>query len=230
MPRGQATGTLVTPVCVPGCATSAPATPTTCALTCVDTQTSNAHCGACDLPCTDGRTCRAGTCQTPPTCPTGQTACGTPAVCVNTQTDARHCGRCDNALPAGQVCVGGVGVTGLRSSPRASTTPALITAGTVRCWGSDLLGERGDGEGTSGEVCSGPSEVPGMPPVPAVELTAGAYHTCARLMDNTVRCWGATTRASSEMAARRAAPLPSRSRVSRTRWRSPRATATPARA
>ncbi|MFO0626666.1 MAG: hypothetical protein U0325_13715 [Polyangiales bacterium] len=191
VPSGQETGTPVTPVCVPGCARSAPATPTTCGLTCVDTQTNNAHCGACGTRCTDGRTCRAGTCQAPAMCPTGQTACGTPAICVNTQTDARHCGRCDNALPAGQVCVGGVGVTGGATQLAAGEYhTCAITAGTVRCWGSDLLGERGDGEGTSGEVCSGPSEVPGMPPVPAVELTAGAYHTCARLMDNTVRCWG----------------------------------------
>jgi len=193
VPAGPATATLTTPVCIPSCASSAPATPATCGLTCVDTQTNNAHCGACDTPCTDGRTCRAGMCQAPTSCPTGQTSCGTPAICVDTQTDARHCGRCGNALPTGQLCVAtqpaAARATQLTAGDRHT---CAIAAGAVRCWGDDEQAQRGDGDIVSGEVCSGPAgiPVPGMPPVDAVELAAGNQHTCARLADGTVRCWG----------------------------------------
>ncbi len=64
---------------------------------------------------------------------------------------------------------------------------ALLDDQTVRCWGRDVEGQLGevsiavDGGGTI--------RSPGLGFVE--EITAGAQHTCARLNNNEVRCWGA---------------------------------------
>src|SRR5687768_14028847 len=39
---------------------------TMCGSECVDTQSNEDHCGACDEACDDGRTCEAGDCVCPP--------------------------------------------------------------------------------------------------------------------------------------------------------------------
>ncbi|MBP9205086.1 MAG: hypothetical protein KBG28_14045 [Kofleriaceae bacterium] len=59
-----------------------------------------------------------------------------------------------------------------------------LFAGDVRCWGSNFAGQRGDSEPSDREQ-PGPSGVTG-----AVEIAVGAQHSCARLGDGTVRCWG----------------------------------------
>lgn len=59
--------------------------------------------------------------------------------------------------------------------------------GTVACWG----GQRGGadiGTGTAASVTT-PTTVPGLANV--AEVAAGGEHTCARIDDGTVRCWGA---------------------------------------
>jgi alpha-tubulin suppressor-like RCC1 family protein len=65
---------------------------------------------------------------------------------------------------------------------------AVLAGGGVNCWGSDLLGQLGDGGG---------SPMPVLPPLtiaglagPAIAVTAGQYHTCALLAGGTVECWG----------------------------------------
>jgi alpha-tubulin suppressor-like RCC1 family protein len=65
-------------------------------------------------------------------------------------------------------------------------TCARLADGTVRCWGINASGQLGDG--TSVGFRLSPILVPGMSGV--VELSMGAYHSCARLGDGTVRCWG----------------------------------------
>ncbi|MEZ4395097.1 MAG: MXAN_6577-like cysteine-rich protein [Polyangiales bacterium] len=72
---------------------------------CVDPQTSNTHCGACDRACGGAETCRAGVCTPTVTCMSGETSCG--GGCVNTMTDVSHCGGCVNVCGAGQVCNSG---------------------------------------------------------------------------------------------------------------------------
>ncbi|MFU8805303.1 MAG: RCC1 repeat-containing protein, partial [Bradymonadaceae bacterium] len=64
-------------------------------------------------------------------------------------------------------------------------TCALLTDGTVRCWGLNGAGQLGDGTTTSRQE---PVTVTGLRDVD--KLTAGAFHTCALLADRTVRCWG----------------------------------------
>ena len=68
---------------------------------------------------------------------------------------------------------------------------ALLVDGTVRCWGSDALGELGYGD----EIDVGEDEPPSFAGVvnvgaPVLQLTAGLAHTCALMQGGRVRCWG----------------------------------------
>ena len=65
-------------------------------------------------------------------------------------------------------------------------TCALIVDGTVQCWGYNQFGELGDGN--LGVNSSVPVVVKGLSGV--VALAAGDHHTCARLVDGSVTCWG----------------------------------------
>lgn len=66
---------------------------------------------------------------------------------------------------------------------------ALEAGGTVKCWGGNGSGQLG--RGVSGTVPSAPAAVLGI--TTAVELVVGrdGRHSCARLADSTVMCWGA---------------------------------------
>jgi alpha-tubulin suppressor-like RCC1 family protein len=84
-----------------------------------------------------------------------------------------------------------VAVSGLNSAVAITAgynhACALLADGTMRCWGSNVYGQLGD-----------PSTPPAGSSLPvvasaitsAVAITAGAYHTCALLVDGTLRCWG----------------------------------------
>jgi len=65
-------------------------------------------------------------------------------------------------------------------------TCALLAAGGVRCWGSNGVGQLGDGRHSDSTK---PTKVVGI--VTAVDLAAGGRHACVALADGTVRCWGA---------------------------------------
>ncbi len=87
---------------------------------CVDTATSNAHCGACGNACPATLSCRDGRCQPPSgscvpdcganahcqagscVCDAGVTRCG--STCVDLQNDARSCGSCGLACGMGAQC------------------------------------------------------------------------------------------------------------------------------
>jgi alpha-tubulin suppressor-like RCC1 family protein len=65
---------------------------------------------------------------------------------------------------------------------------AIQTDHSVLCWGKNERGQLGNGQ-------IAPSTVPTFPPtvVPglkAVSVSAGAFHTCAVLVDGSVQCWG----------------------------------------
>ena len=87
----------------------------------------------------------------------------------------------------------GPGRTAVAISAGRDHTCAVLDDGAVRCWGVGVFGLLGQGGSTS----IGDNETPGtVPPVDlgpgrtATAISAGALHTCARLDDASVRCWG----------------------------------------
>jgi len=56
---------------------------------------------------------------------------------------------------------------------------------SVRCWGANYSGQLGDGSYNSRSF---PSAVNGIST--AVQVSAGAYHSCAVLSEGTIQCWG----------------------------------------
>lgn len=67
-----------------------------------------------------------------------------------------------------------------------SHTCARLSDGSVQCWGDNYQGQLGDG--TTGGNKSSPIAVSGLSGV--AELTAGDSHTCVRLSEGSVKCWG----------------------------------------
>src|SRR5205823_2394087 len=81
-------------------------------------------------------------------------------------------------LTAKQVSVGG------------QHTCALLTDGSISCWGLGAYGQLG-----AGTTATSPTPVKVMmPPAAAVEIAAGDYHTCARTAAGAVWCWGRNDR------------------------------------
>ncbi|MEM4461028.1 MAG: hypothetical protein QXY70_02735, partial [Nanopusillaceae archaeon] len=66
-----------------------------------------------------------------------------------------------------------------------SHTCALLSNGSVACWGYNYYGQLGDGTNTNRAT---PVNVVGIDN--AVAIAAGWGHTCALLSNGTVRCWG----------------------------------------
>jgi len=67
-------------------------------------------------------------------------------------------------------------------------TCAVLEDTTARCWGLNASGQLGDGTTTQRNA---PVVVGGSTPLSGVvEISAGQVHTCARLADGTVSCWG----------------------------------------
>ena len=100
-------------------------------------------------------------------------------------------------------------VSGLAGATRVAAGDghacALLTDGTVRCWGAGEKGQLGDGASRSS-----PAPVAASGVAAAVEIAAGGDHTCARLADGSALCWGAG--AAGEIGdgatAGRASPVP----------------------
>ncbi|MCX6729800.1 MAG: hypothetical protein NTV95_04160 [Candidatus Saccharibacteria bacterium] len=65
-------------------------------------------------------------------------------------------------------------------------TCAVITGGTVKCWGQNNYGQLGDGTTTDRTV---PTLVPGLTGVTSV--SSGNNHSCAVITGGTAKCWGA---------------------------------------
>jgi hypothetical protein len=71
-------------------------------------------------------------------------------------------------------------------------TCALLSDGSVKCWGLNTEGQLGyPGVASVGLPSSvGPVSITNVPGVTVTALAAGWMHTCALLSDGTVKCWG----------------------------------------
>ncbi|MFM7062163.1 MAG: RCC1 repeat-containing protein, partial [Actinomycetes bacterium] len=84
------------------------------------------------------------------------------------------------------VTVGGLGgVVAISSGTRGYHTCALISDGTVKCWGLNNVGQLGDGTTTNRST---PVTVPGLGG--AVGLAVGSTHSCVLLANGSAKCWG----------------------------------------
>jgi len=87
------------------------------------------------------------------------------------------------------------GISGVLLGAGTHHTCARLSDGTLKCWGWNSHGQlglgdtqpRGDGPNEMGVNLPAVDLGPGPT---AVELTAGYEHTCARLSDGAVKCWG----------------------------------------
>ena len=94
-------------------------------------------------------------------------------------------------------------------------TCAILQNWDVKCWGKNLYGQLGLGDnadrGDSGR--DGRRAAQGRPgPGRTAKFIAAGHHTCARLDDNTLKCWGGTAMVNSAKATR------SRAAITRMRW------------
>jgi alpha-tubulin suppressor-like RCC1 family protein len=94
----------------------------------------------------------------------------------------------DTPADAGDIDLGGEAA---EIAVGASHACARLTTGAVRCWGDGSEGRLGYGN----TITIGDDEAPAAAgDVPlggiAVQITAGAAHTCALLASGSVRCWG----------------------------------------
>lgn len=101
----------------------------------------------------------------------------------------------DDEAPSefGNVDIGG---TAIDLVTGAEHTCAVLDDGAVRCWGQNANGQLGQGNVL--DVGDNAGETPSaVPPIElggaAVQVVAGAAHTCALLDDGAVRCWGLAT-------------------------------------
>jgi alpha-tubulin suppressor-like RCC1 family protein len=83
------------------------------------------------------------------------------------------------------------GVSALAAGDQHS---CMLWGGNVLCWGDDSFGQLGDGQVRAGGPFDHVSVIPVFLPPPqdplTLDISAGGFHTCSRMDDNTARCWG----------------------------------------
>ncbi len=98
----------------------------------------------------------------------------------------------NNVVESGEVCDGtdlGSYVPDGIIGAGAFHSCAMLSGGTVKCWGRNNYGQCGDGTTTTPRQT--PVSVLGV--TNAVQLSVGGYHSCVLFSDGTINCWGYNT-------------------------------------
>jgi alpha-tubulin suppressor-like RCC1 family protein len=99
-------------------------------------------------------------------------------------------GKSGNVLPFSAVPVGVKGIGGAKAvSVGDAFACALLSSGTVKCWGEGDKGELGNGKTATDSPT--PVLVKGISS--ATAITSYADHSCALIKGGTVECWGENT-------------------------------------
>jgi len=159
-----------------------------CSGTCAS-DSSTASCGTtsctpCPAPANGTATCNGSSCGI--SCNAGFSPCGD--ACVD-ETQNGNCGGCGITCAISCTSSRCIQATGI--SAGYSHTCAVLSDGTVECWGDNTYGQLGYAttQMCGSAPCSpSPKVVPGLAGVAAV--AAGGSHTCALLTDGKVQCWG----------------------------------------
>lgn len=145
--------------------------------------------------------------------PATKIAAGNDTTCVVLQSGAVHCwggnasgmlGKAttvDICASAGATCLSAVAVGASASAIAVGSNAVcvVLTSGGITCWGGSSFGELG----RSDTMVIGDIETPAAAPAPATPvvpagrsatlLAAGSGHTCARLDNGQMECWGLNT-------------------------------------
>lgn len=161
---------------------------------CVDVMTDAQHCGACGVVCSPfggAPSCLDGVCQSPACEPNRGDCDEDPEDGCETDllTSLAHCGSCGE--PCSGQCVQGACVVPKHIAAGTDYTCAVLSDGTVWCWGRNTWGNLGDG--TLQQDRPFPRQVVGLGGAErvAASLSSARTHTCAVLADGGVACWGA---------------------------------------
>ena len=116
---------------------------------------------------------------------------------LNNGTIACWGSNADGMLGSTSVALGGTSATpvlveGITTAIQVSAgwthSCALLTGGTVECWGSNSEGQLGSTSVALGGVSATPVLVEGITTATSVSL--GRMHSCALLTGGTIKCWG----------------------------------------
>jgi alpha-tubulin suppressor-like RCC1 family protein len=157
-----------------------------CGGACVDQMTDRANCGGCGTTCVS---CAAGVCVKPVAI-----APGFSHTCALLSNGAVECwgdntrGQLGNGMTTG-LASPPVKVSGLSTAIAVTTgaghSCALLSGGTLQCWGYNFYGELGNGTTTNSSTPVAVSGISG-----ALAVSARGSHTCALLSAGVVQCWG----------------------------------------
>ncbi len=106
--------------------------------------------------------------------------------------------QCSSVSPCSTAPVMVKGLTGATAISAGGATCALLSGGTVQCWGDNTDGQLGDGTNTGPESCdtaapcaTTPVAVTGL--TGATAISVGGYSACAIVSGGSVWCWGDNT-------------------------------------
>lgn len=98
----------------------------------------------------------------------------------------------DRSVPGAVLnSLGGTPLTGIAELFSGSWhTCARLTTGQARCWGDDGFGQLGDGDNVDKPFPVTVITIHGEPLTTITSLAGGGNHTCARIQNGRLRCWG----------------------------------------